>query len=128
MLKLFYGSIATEQYLQNAFDTIEEAATDGADTVYYFEIVFPQLKKKIVSDIEFDDEENVKNEVALPIEIADELDIFFNPKHDNNDEQLSSTNDQNVKSIKSYIIQKPKLFYDEIKEVTKAMLESKIFT
>ena len=94
--------------------------------IHYLQI--PQLKKKIVSDIEFDDEENVKNEVALPIEIADELDIFFNPKHDNNDKQMSSTNDQNFKWLKSYIIQKPKLFYDEIKEVTKAMLESKIFT
>lgn len=116
-VKSFYGSIASASYLQNAIDTIEEEAIDGADLV----LTGPPTGGQD-SDVEFEDEDCMEDVDTLPQEVSDELDIFLNTTNDVT-ERLSSSNGKNVTWIRTHLTNKTKVFNDEKKEVTKALLE-----
>ena len=70
-VKSFYGSIASESYLQNAIDVAEEEAEGRADIVF----IGPPRDGQD-SDTEIQDDDGMKDLDSVPQEVADELDIF----------------------------------------------------
>ena len=110
-VKSFYGSIASESYLQNAIDVAEEEAEGCAHIVFTGP---PQGGQD--SDTEFQDDDGMKELDSVPQEVADKLDIFLNKK-DNKTETTTATS--GVIWKKSLIFRKPKVLLDEKKEVVK---------